>query len=206
VPGFPLYRDREDKLEREVRNATLQFLAVLYYAENWKTEVVKLTPEILKKLQFLAINQIYTCAGTFRDGEVTLGVRHQPPEHTEVPGLVEEMCAYVNEKWAAVTATHLAAYLMWRLNWIHPFFGGNGRTSRAISYLVLCARLELVIPGERTIPDLIESNPKPYYDALRAADEAWENGKLNLSEMETLLGDLLGSQLMSFHNKATGLE
>ncbi|MBL8221394.1 MAG: Fic family protein, partial [Bryobacterales bacterium] len=34
--------------------------------------------------------------------------------------------------------------VMWRLNWIHPFFGGNGRTARSASYLVLCASLNSI--------------------------------------------------------------
>jgi hypothetical protein len=36
---------------------------------------------------------------------------------------------------ADATAIHLAAYLMWRLNWIHPFADGNGRTARMTSYV-----------------------------------------------------------------------
>ncbi|HET9282483.1 MAG TPA: Fic family protein [Candidatus Angelobacter sp.] len=51
------------------------------------------------------------------------------------------------------SAIHLAAYVIWRLNWIHPFADGNGRTSRALSYLVLCTRLGERLPGTVTIPD-----------------------------------------------------
>ena len=47
-----------------------------------------------------------------------------------VAELVEDMCDYVNENWEAKSAIHLAAYIMWRLNWIHPFADGNGRLSR----------------------------------------------------------------------------
>jgi Fic family protein len=113
------------------------------------------------------------------------------------------MCAYVNDGWDK-TPIHLAAYLMWRLNWIHPFFGGNGRTSRAVSYLILCAKLGFVLPGAQTIPDQIVAHRQPYFDALQAADAAWESGQLDLSQMESLLGDLLATQLLSIHNQATG--
>jgi Fic family protein len=164
----------------------------------------KLTPAILHELQRIAINQIYTCAGNFRDGAVVIeGVKHQPPPHTDVPSLVNNLCAYVNDNWAT-SPIHLAAYAMCRLNWIHPFFGGNGRASRAISYLVLCARLGFTIPGDRTIPDQIVAHREPYFSALQAADAAWEFGKLDLSEMETLLGELLATQLLSVHERATG--
>jgi Fic family protein len=47
------------------------------------------------------------------------------------------MCDYVNDQWSVRTALHLAAYVMWRLNWIHPFTDGNGRTSRISSYVIL---------------------------------------------------------------------
>ena len=204
MPGFPIYRDAQEKRDQEVRNAFIQFLAVLDHIEEWEDGVSRVTPSLVKELQRLAINQIYTCAGTFRDGPVQIaGVKHQPPPHTEVNIFVDEMCRYVNENWGK-PPIHLAAYLMWRLNWIHPFFGGNGRTSRAISYLVLCARLGFRLPGEETIPDQIVANRDPYYAALRAADEAWDNGILDLAAMEALMAELLARQLMAIHDRATG--
>jgi Fic family protein len=113
------------------------------------------------------------------------------------------MCDYVQTNWNA-TPVHLAAYLMWRINWIHPFFGGNGRTSRAVSYLILCARLGFRLPGTKTIPDLIVENRGPYYGALRSADAGWENGVLTIGDMERLMGDLLATQLVDVLDLATG--
>jgi Fic family protein len=46
---------------------------------------------------------------------------------------IEFMCDYVNDRWAEASAVHLCAYVLWRLNWIHPFGDGNGRTARAIA-------------------------------------------------------------------------
>ena len=156
--------------------------------------------------QRLAINQIYSCAGTFRlDVVFIAGVKHQPPPHTEIGVLVDEMCDYVNAAWEQNSSPiHLASYLMWRLNWIHPFFGGNGRTSRAVSYLILCAKLGFALPGSNTIPDQIVAHRQPYFSALQAADEAWTKGMLDLSEMEARLGELLATQLLSIHQQATG--
>jgi Fic family protein len=93
---------------------------------------------------------------------------------------------------------------MWRMNWVHPFYGGNGRTARAISYLALCVRLGFILPGEKTIPELIAEDKAPYYAALRSADSAWDSGKLDVSEMETLVARLLAAQLVQVHEKATG--
>lgn len=93
---------------------------------------------------------------------------------------------------------------MWRVNWIHPFFGGNGRSSRAFSYLILCVKLGFTLPAEKNIPELIVENRDPYYAALRAADAAWINGILDLSAMEKLISDLLAIQLVEMHKWAAG--
>ena len=90
------------------------------------------------------------------------------------------------------------------MNWIHPFFGGNGRTARAVSYLILSAKLEFVLPGSPTIPDLIVENRSPYFEALKAADSAWQQGKIDLTKMEDLMASLLARQLLQIHKKATG--
>jgi Fic family protein len=84
---------------------------------------------------------------------------------------------------------------MWRVNWIHPFRDGNGRTSRAASYLVLTVRLGQILPGEPTIADQIVENKIPYYDALDDADAAWRQQRLDLSAMEHLIEKLLEKQL-----------
>jgi Fic family protein len=110
----------------------------------------------------------------------------------------------VNDHWQESTPIHLAAYLMWRLNWIHPFADGNGRTSRIISYVVLSIRAGAVLPGTPTIPDQIVDNRKPYFDALDAADAACRKNKIDVSKMEELLASLLANQLANFYESVGG--
>jgi len=121
-----------------------------------------------------------------------------------VPELLEDLCDYINANLDSATALHLAAYVMWRLNWIHPFDDGNGRTSRAVSYLVLCMKLGYPLPGTNTIPEQITANKSPYYDALEAADAACEKGRADVGELETLLGGYLSAQLVGVIEQATG--
>ena len=74
---------------------------------------------------------------------------------------------------------HLAAYTMWRVNWIHPFAGGNGRTSRAVSNLVLCARLGYRLPGTLTVPEQIgrgQRSQRPSHPAP-IRDRSWTGGR-----------------------------
>jgi|SRR5689334_9436488 len=204
VPKGAIYRDEDDKRQQESRNGVIQARFVIHTASNWTTGS-QITPDLLLELQRLAVNQIYRCAGNFRDGPVYLkGGTHEPPPWEQVRGLVDEMCRYVNESWPTATPVHIAAYLMWRMNWIHPFFGGNGRSARGISYLALCAKLNFALPGEKTIPEFIAEERTPYYAALRAADAAWKEQKLDVSAMEELISDLLAKQLVQVHEKATG--
>lgn len=210
VPKGTIYLDAHEKTSLETRNGVIQARFVFHTITQWNDGDL-VTPELLLEFQRLAVNQIYRCAGCFRDDVVTIRdaadrIVFQPPSHEDVPHLVQEMCDYVNQNWTTKMPIHLAAYAMWRLNWIHPFFGGNGRTARAFSYLVLCIGLQFAPPAkQKNIPQFIEENREPYTAALRAADRAWAEGRIDLIEMETLLGDLLAMQLVFLHESATGL-
>lgn len=165
----------------------------------------RLRPSIILSVQREALAGISAYAGNFRPAGVSIeGSKHQPPDAHLVPELVEDLCDYVNDHWGTATPVHLAAYVMWRLNWIHPFSDGNGRTSRMTSYIVLCAKLESVLPGHPTIPDQIVSNRDPYFDALDAADLAWKAGAVDVSKMEELLSGMLAVQLKSAYEVASG--
>jgi Fic family protein len=188
----------------EAENGLLQFDAVLALASSAIGErKLDFTPALILELNRIAIQGIRRSAGQFRT--VPIGITntpHNPPPPEEVEAHVKDMCAYVNEHWRAASddlkdAIHLGAYLMWRLNWIHPFRDGNGRTSRVVSYLALTARLGQLLPGEPTIPDQIVDNREPYYHALDDADAAWKKGTLDVSTMEDLIEKLLERQLSS---------
>lgn len=114
------------------------------------------------------------------------------------------MCDYVNDNWHEKTAFHLSAYVMWRLNWIHPFSDGNGRTSRTTSYIVLCASLNTLLPGSPTILQQIQDDRTAYFRALEHADEAALSGTIDVSEMETAIKGMLARQLLSVIEQADG--
>jgi Fic family protein len=109
------------------------------------------------------------------------------------------------ENFSEKSAIHLAAYVMWRVNWVHPFDDGNGRTARAASYLVLCVKLGYRLPGKKSLIDLIVGSKPPYWAALEAADAAWaDNNRIDVGELERLLENLLGAQLVSVLEDAKG--
>tara|TARA_R110002124_G_scaffold55076_2_gene155955 strand:- start:2180 stop:2830 length:651 start_codon:yes stop_codon:yes gene_type:complete len=145
-----------------------------------------------------ALKGIHPLAGTFRNTAVTISKSdHQPPEHYLVPDYVREVCDYVNNNWKEKGAIHLAAFVLWKLNWIHPFADGNGRTSRIIMYLVLNIKLQTILAGTPTIPEQISEDKTPYYNALEAADKAHKEGKLDLTDLENMLESMLAKQLIN---------
>jgi len=201
-----LIRDPQEKAEAEARNGLRQYDAGLaIIQEALERRAFRLRPSLVLALHREALRGISAFAGNFRPGGVEIGgSRHEPPGAHLVPELIEDLCDYVNENWKASSPIHLAAYVMWRLNWIHPFADGNGRTSRIVSYVVLSVRLGYVLPGTPAIPDQIVENRTPYFDALDAADAANSRGQLDVSKMEHLLEGLLAKQLMSIYELATG--
>ena len=203
--GPALFGNPDEKARLEARNGLLQFDEVLRLIdEGAQSSVFKLRPSLIQQLHRIAIKDIYACAGNYRTQPVVIGnTAHRPPAWEKVPELVEEMCDYVNDCWNKAPI-HLAAYLMWRINWIHPFAGGNGRTSRAVSYLALCLKLGSRLPGYLTIPDQIVNNRQPYYAALDQADLGWSRNELDVAAMEELLSRLLAQQLVATHERAIG--
>ena len=195
-----LISDPDERARQEAENGLRQFDEVIQRINDslQPDRPFKLRPSAILSLHRRALDGISSFAGLFRPGGIEIrGSKHRPPGAHLVAELVEQLCDYVNENWSKASALHLASYVLWRMNWIHPFVDGNGRTSRATSYLVLCVRLGYVLPGTRTIPEQISLDKNPYYTALEAADRANAEGGIDLREMETLLESLLAAQLVS---------
>lgn len=198
--------DPLEKAKAEALNGLRQYdagVAIVQAAID--RHAFRLRPSYILALHREALAGISSYAGNYRPAGVAIeGSKHTPPGAHLVPEQIEDLCDYVNEHWDSATAIHLASYVMWRLNWIHPFADGNGRTSRITSYVVLCAKLGAILAGLPTIPDQIVKNRSPYFDALDAADEAYRDGRIDVSKMESLLSSLLAHQLMSVYQLAGG--
>ena len=196
--------DPDQLARQEALNGLKQFDAVLEMVETFidpERQPFKFRPSHLLHLHRIALSGITHYAGNWRPAEIEIGgSKHKPPNAFEVPERIEELCDYVNDHWGKGSALHLSAYVMWKLNWIHPFTDGNGRTSRAASYLILCLKLGYVLPGKRTIPDQIAEDKTPYYRALEAADAAWSAGRVDLTVLEELLGTMLARQLVAVYD------
>jgi Fic family protein len=202
-----LIKDPQLLAQREAANGLRQFDAVAEMIESFSDHErpFKFRPSHLLHLHRIALDGLSLYAGNWRPANIEIsGSKHKPVGAHQVPEHIELLCDYVNDNWSK-TAVHLSSYVMWRLNWIHPFTDGNGRTSRATSYLILCLRIGYLLPGRKTIPEQIAQNKRPYYEALEAADRAWqETGAVDLSQMEALLESLLAKQLLEVMRDAGG--
>lgn len=117
--------------------------------------------------------------GRFREQRVTLtGAKHQPPDHSIVPALVER----VTDRLSRIDdhpGLLRACWTHWALARIHPFKDGNGRIARIGQDLVLfqqnltCA---IIRPEER----------RGYLDALTAANEGDFNALVQLVAQRVL--------------------
>lgn len=204
-----LLTDPEEIARREAENGLRQFSLAIDIIRAHVKDVerpFKLRAGPILQLHQAALDGLHRLAGTFRNTPVKIhGSLHQPPDPAFVADEVQAMCEYVNENWTK-SAVHLAAYVLWRMNWIHPFADGNGRTARAISYVVLSVKLDSLLPGTPTIPEQIASNKEPYYTALEDADKTWATNKMDVTALEDLLGEMLARQLLNAAKEAAGEE
>ena len=149
---------------------------------------------MLWALNHVAVTHLSQFGGRYREEPIYVG-NHVPPHFKDVPELMDRFISFVHENWFIYTPTELAAYALWRMNWIHPFIEGNGRTARAASYYLLCVRSGTLLGGRKIVPERIKEDRSGYEAALTAADQAWDQGHLDFSKMEEYLASLLQAQL-----------
>ncbi len=148
---------------------------------------------IIKALNFHAIVGLHAEAGEYRSCEVNVG-DYKPPPYYRVQSLMDDFVNRVNWMWNSAPPTPLAAHALWRVNNIHPFVNGNGRTARAVCYFILCVKVGGPLPGTTILPELLRDpaeRPR-YVQALKRADQT--NGD-DLTPLIDLLEELLGRQL-----------
>lgn len=160
-----------------------------------------LTEAILKKFHLISMKGLIREPGAYRVEDVHIkNSPHNPPSWIDVSAHMLDFFRYLDANWSNKSLTHLAGFLMWRLNWIHPFLDGNGRTSRTSAYFVLCAKFGKLIPSRNSILEqLFDAQTKDlYYQALRNCDSIVASNRgveAAIEPMEKLLSVLLTRQL-----------
>ena len=146
-------------------------------------------------LNSVAVANIAQFGGRYREEPIYVG-DHCPPHFKDVPDHMDRFISMIHENWTINDhPTLLAAYALWRLNWIHPFVEGNGRTARAACYYLICMKQGRLLPGKKIVAERIRENRPAYYASLKAADKAWDQGQFDVSQLADYLADLLKKQL-----------
>jgi Fic family protein len=158
-----------------------------------------LTGGFLLSLNHFAVVNLTPRPGQLRNDHVHIrNSPHEPPVEWLARELFFKMPGEISADWNAADPIELAARVLWRLSWIHPFEEGNGRTSRAACYYVLSVKFGFLLPGRKTILQLIREDKQPYYRALRHADDTLAaSGEADLKPLVGYLNKMLIAQLQS---------
>ncbi len=195
--SHPAYR----RLKDSNLNRQYDFLeAIVRAALEIKRPMISTT--IIKALNYHAIACLHISAGEYRPSPLTVN-GYIPPDHYQVPELMNGFINEVNRYWDSTDYLVLSAYCLWRLNYIHPFVNGNGRTARVLCYFVVCVKLGVWLHGKPTLPELIHRNRAEYVALLKEIDTASSQSEATfhkkLGALGEFIGRLLRHQLESIH-------
>jgi len=157
IKGKPL----KDHLEAKGHSEALEYL----YELTAKDKPAPLTERVIREFNVIVMRNIdQEWAGRYRNSNVIIGgATHTPPEAFEVPQLMQELISWVNNDGRNLHPVELAAVFHHRFVHIHPFFDGNGRTTRlAMNVVLLRAGFPLVV--------ILKNDRGRYYRLLGEAD------------------------------------
>jgi Fic family protein len=123
---------------------------------------------VLREIDILKVHELVLqkidkeFGGRLRTSGVRIGgANFVPPNALRVPDFINELIDWANN--SELETIIKVAFFHHRMVWIHPFFDGNGRTTRLI--------FNLLLMKEGYPPAIILKNDrKKYYDALNAAN------------------------------------
>jgi Fic family protein len=157
IKGKPL----KDHLEAKDHQDALQYLYDLIDHDKKHT----ISEMLIRSLHQLVVQDTdREWAGRYRSSQVVIaGAKHDPPDASEVPLLMRDLILWVKKNHGKTHPVELAAMLHHKLANIHPFFDGNGRTSRlAMNVILMHEGYPLVV--------ILKNDRKKYYRVLERAD------------------------------------
>ena len=183
-PPEPLLCDPGSESDIAIDNAIILREKVFELAQSWNGSYF-FDSVLVCEFNEIAMSGIYACAGNFRD-RYSAPAGLSAPNHRAVPSLVDEMCDYANSH--RDSPFHAAAYLLWRINWIHPFYDGNGRVSRELCHLAVL--VETGNTWQRPLPAFIADAEDRYIEGLQIADRSWDGETSNVAELQSWIAEL----------------
>lgn len=127
--------------ERDVLEVERYYQAV-QQMEIWVEEKKAVTEERLRKLHAILYHGRRARPTPYRDGQNVIRepdgkIAYIPPEAKDVPGLMAELVAWINQSSAGQPVPVIAGVTHYQFETIHPFYDGNGRAGRLLATWVL---------------------------------------------------------------------
>lgn len=197
------------KPEQEVRNYYLALNHLEERVKNREAFSKKLILDVQKYVEKGAPGEKIGLRGSMPPGvlfavyDSETGIpEYIPPEDKDVPGLLDELVAYVNE-----TDDHpliVAAVVHYQLVTIHPFEDGNGRTARLLSGFILDSN-GYGFNGIGSLEEYFAYDIQEYYDSIQMGLPAdYYSGRNNPPHPEIWFNYFLRMVLL-YSNKAREL-
>jgi fido (protein-threonine AMPylation protein) len=124
-PDDKLLCSPDEKANREIAN---QANVIDYLADFVQKRRTRITEADVLQIHALTIDGIYPCAGNYRN--VTMQVEitdtdHKPSQASQVKIDTRDMLEWLYNGGRDFSPVYRAAYVMWKINAIHPFNGGK---------------------------------------------------------------------------------
>ena len=165
--GRPIAQRERD--EKEVKG----YFAALDYAESFAADHATLTESFLRKLHALVMSAGKTrCKPTpYRDEQNVIRdagtgrVVYMPPEASDVPAMMKDLIAWINQQVVELPIPIVAAMAHYQFATIHPYYDGNGRVARLLTNTVLHQH-GFGLQGIYSLEEYYAQNLRDYYAAL----------------------------------------
>ena len=179
------------------------FLQTVIEAEvSLPDKLPRISHDLIRTINLHAIAHLHPEPGLYRTTQTYIVNQNQdgteqivftPPSPEKVPTLMNQLLDTLNTDWFNMSPFLTASMALWRINAIHPFTNGNGRTARAVCYYILCVKAGGLLTGNKNLVEILRTSPhrQRYIAGLREAD----NG--NLANLAQLIREMVEIQLNS---------
>jgi Fic family protein len=146
----------------------------IHYLYNFVKKKKQLDETALLTLHKIILKNINdTDGGHYRSSNVMItGAIHIPPSGAKIQRLMNEFFEWYYENKSKLAVAELAAWVHYKIVWIHPFIDGNGRTARLLMNLLL-------IQNGYPPAVILNLDRRKYYRLLKEADRENYNGFMN---------------------------
>jgi Fic family protein len=152
----------------EVRN----YWNALLWVEAQARQNVRFTETLIRKIHAIVERGTRAKPTPWRDGQNVIrnsstgGIVYMPPQARDVPELMRDLVAWVNDAGREGLPTPvIAALAHYQFVTIHPYYDGNGRTARLLATFLL-HRGSYSLNGFLALEEQHARDLQRYYDAL----------------------------------------